>query len=153
MDWLNTSSVLRSLLPAPSSRTVTPVQPEVLLSPAFTSTMLWAVLQPIIKNKLFAYGAYEHLKRATPAPVTPSAALTMMAAGVPSSDIQTAPQVQHAQWVDVRVDYTINQKNQAFVRYNYFRNNYPFNTAAGGSNALSAASDFQDRHTTSAHSC
>ncbi len=100
---------------------------------------------PIIKNKLFAYGAYEHLKRATPAPVTPSAALTMMAAGVPSSDIQTAPQVQHAQWVDVRVDYTINQKNQAFVRYNYFRNNYPFNTAAGGSNALSAASDFQDR--------
>jgi hypothetical protein len=100
---------------------------------------------PIIKDKLFVYGAYEHLKRATPSPVTPGAAQTLAAAGDPSSDIQTAPQVQRAQWMDVRVDYTINQKNQAFIRYNYFRNNYPFNTAAGGSNGLSAASDFQDR--------
>jgi hypothetical protein len=100
---------------------------------------------PVIKDKLFVYGAYEHLKRATPAAVSPGAALTLAAAGDPAADIQTAPQVQRAQWMDVRVDYTINQKNQAFVRYNYFRNNYPFNTAAGGSNGLSAASDFQDR--------
>ena len=100
---------------------------------------------PIIKDKLFVYGAYEHLKRATPSAVTPGAALTLAAAGDSAADIQTAPQVQRAQWMDVRVDYTLNSKNQAFVRYNYFRNNYPFNTAAGGSNGLSAASDFQDR--------
>ena len=100
---------------------------------------------PVIKDKLFVYGAYEHLKRSTPSPVTPGAAITLAAAGDAAADIQTAPQVQRAQWMDVRVDYTINRKNQAFVRYNYFRNNYPFNTAAGGSNGLSAASDFQDR--------
>lgn len=100
---------------------------------------------PILRDKLFAFGAYEHLKRSTPAPINPGARATLIAAGDSLADIQTAPQVQRAQWVDVRVDYSINQKNQAFVRYNYFRNNYPFNTAAGGSNALSAASDFQDR--------
>ena len=100
---------------------------------------------PVIKDKLFVYGAYEHLKRSTPSPITPGAQATLVAAGDFPADIQTAPQVQRAQWMDVRVDYTINQKNQAFVRYNYFRNNYPFNTAAGGSNGLSAASDFQDR--------
>ena len=31
------------------------------------------------------------------------------------------------------------------MRYNYFRNNYPFNTNVGGLYALSAESDFQDR--------
>ena len=36
-------------------------------------------------------------------------------------------------------------KNQFFARYNYFRNEYPFNTQNGGLNALSAASDFHDR--------
>jgi hypothetical protein len=123
-----------------------PSNPGGIVKPSIhVDDVVGRVSGPIIRNKLFAYGAYEHLKRATPVPVTPSAALTLMAAGDPSSDIQTAPQVQHAQWVDVRVDYTINQKNQAFVRYNYFRNNYPFNTAAGGNNGLSAASDFQDR--------
>src|SRR5262249_7409066 len=39
----------------------------------------------------------------------------------------------------------INSKNQFFVRYNYFRNEYPFNTAVGGLNALSVGVDFQDR--------
>jgi len=36
-------------------------------------------------------------------------------------------------------------KHQVFLRYNYFRNEYPFNTAVGGKNALDAASDFRDR--------
>jgi hypothetical protein len=99
---------------------------------------------PILRDKLFVFGAYEHLKRSTPAPIAPLSQATLVAAGDATADIQTAPQVQRAQWVDVRVDYDINQKNQAFVRYNYFHNNYPFNTGAGGSNALSAGSDFLD---------
>ena len=123
-----------------------PADPGGIVKPSIhVDDILGRVSGPIIHNKLFAYGAYEHLKRSTPAPITPGAALTLAAAGDPAADIQTAPQVQRAQWMDVRVDYTINAKNQAFVRYNYFRNNYPFNTAAGGSNGLSAASDFQDR--------
>ena len=53
------------------------------------------------------------------------------------SDFATAPQVQRAQWVDVRGD-IIRQsaRTTLFVRYNYFRNTYPYNTNAGGLYAL-----------------
>ena len=39
----------------------------------------------------------------------------------------------------------ISPKHQFFVRYNYFRNQYPFNSNVGGLNALSVAADFRDR--------
>jgi hypothetical protein len=98
----------------------------------------------IIKDKLFIFGGYEHLKRGLPAPDTISPA-NAAAIGLPAADLTTAPSVQHAQFFNVRVDWQVNDKNQVFFRYNYFRNNYPFNTAVGGINALDAASDFQDR--------
>ena len=99
---------------------------------------------PVIKDKLFVFGAYEHLLRGTPVPVTidPNAAAQI---GLPSSQLETSPTVQHVQFLDLRVDWNINSKNQAFVRYDYFRNVYPFNTQNGGLNALSAGVDFQDR--------
>ncbi len=102
---------------------------------------------PVIRDKFFLFGAYEHLKRGNPQAVTVTAAnqATLVALGVPASDFTTAPQVQRAQWMDVRGDWNINAKNTAFVRYNYFRNNYPFNTNAGGLYLLSAEADFQDR--------
>jgi hypothetical protein len=102
---------------------------------------------PVIKDKLFFFVAYEHLKRANPTgnTISPSNQTALIGLGVSPSDFQTAGQVQYAQWFDVRADWNINKKNQFFVRYNYFRNRYPFNTAVGGLNALSAASDFQDR--------
>lgn len=102
---------------------------------------------PIVKNRLFLFGAYEKLKRAYPQPNTVTVAnrAALISAGVPVSDFTTAPQVQHAQWVDLRGDFVINSKNNGFIRYNYFRNTYPFNTNAGGLYLLSAASDFQDR--------
>ena len=40
---------------------------------------------------------------------------------------------------------SITAKHQFFVRYNYFRNQYPFNSNVGGLNALSVAADFRDR--------
>ena len=36
-------------------------------------------------------------------------------------------------------------KHQVFFRYDYFRNEYPFNTTNGGLNALSVGVDFHDR--------
>ena len=99
---------------------------------------------PIKKDKLFLYGAYEHLYRALPVPnaVNPTA---LEAAGIPASQFGTAPSVQHAQFLDVRGDWDITAKNRVFVRVNYFRNEYPFNTAVGGLNLLSAEADFRDR--------
>ncbi len=99
---------------------------------------------PIKKDKLFIFGAYEHLLRGTPVPVTidPAAAAQI---GIPASQLATAPTVQHVQFVDLRVDWQISEKHQAFFRYDYFRNEYPFNTANGGLNALSVGVDFHDR--------
>ncbi|MBV8833931.1 MAG: TonB-dependent receptor, partial [Acidobacteriaceae bacterium] len=65
--------------------------------------------------------------------------------GIPSSLLATAPSIQHAQFADLRADWQITSKHQFFVRLNYFRNNYPFNTNVGGLFALDAAADFRDR--------
>ena len=102
---------------------------------------------PIVKNRFFLFGAYEKLKRGNPQAntVTASNKAALIALGVPASDFGTAAQVQRAQWVDLRGDFIINSKNNGFIRYNYFRNNYPFNTNAGGLYNISAAADFQDR--------
>lgn len=99
---------------------------------------------PIKKDKLFIFGAYEHLLRGTPVPVTidPTAASQI---GIPVSQLATAPTVQHVQFLNLRVDWQINQKHQVFFRYDYFRNEYPFNTSNGGLNALSVGVDFHDR--------
>jgi hypothetical protein len=102
---------------------------------------------PVIKNRVFLFAAYEHLKRANPVASTINAATQgfLTANGVSASIFGTAPQVQRAQWLDVRGDIVINSKNSMFIRYNYFRNTYPYNTNAGGLYALDAASDFRDR--------
>ena len=99
---------------------------------------------PIKKDKLFVFGAYEHLLRGTPTPVTidPGAAAQI---GIPASQLATAPTVQHVQFLNLRVDWQVNEKNSVFFRYDYFRNEYPFNTANGGLNALSVGVDFHDR--------
>ena len=102
---------------------------------------------PVIKDRFFLFGAYEHLKRANPVASTINSATQsfLIANGTSASIFGNAPQVQRAQWVDVRGDIIVNAKNSLFVRYNYFRNTYPYNTNAGGLYALDAASDFRDR--------
>src|SRR5579884_1568730 len=99
---------------------------------------------PIKKDKLFIFGGYEHLLRGTPTPTTidPNAAAQI---GLSPSLLATAPTVQHVQFLNLRVDWNINSKNQFFARYDYFRNEYPFNTQNGGLNALDAGVDFRDR--------
>jgi Carboxypeptidase regulatory-like domain/TonB dependent receptor len=102
---------------------------------------------PIKKDKLFIYGAYEHLYRALPVPITVTTGnqTALEAIGIPASQFGTAPSVQHAQFLDARGDWDINAKNRVFVRVNYFRNEYPFNTAVGGMSLIAAEADFRDR--------
>ncbi len=99
---------------------------------------------PLIKDKLFIFGGYEHLVRGLPMPNT-IAASDAAALGIPSNLLAVAPSVQHAQFANFRIDWNVTGNTQVFFRYNYFRNEYPFNTAVGGKNALDAASDFRDR--------
>src|SRR5579883_1484511 len=98
----------------------------------------------IVKDKLFVFGGYEHLLRGLPSPNTIPIASAQQA-GISDANLQTAPAVQHAQFVNIRADWNVNAKNQVFFRYNYFRNEYPYNTAVGGTNALDVAEDFHDR--------
>src|SRR5437868_2721085 len=94
----------------------------------------------LIKDKLFWFGAYEHLERGQPAPVTISAANAAQI-GIDPALLATGPGLLHGQFVDTRVDWVINSKHSAFVRYNYFRNSFPFNTNVGGLFALDSSSD------------
>jgi len=98
----------------------------------------------IIKDKLFWFGAYEHDERGQPSPVTidPVNAAQL---GIDPKLLAPGPGLLHANFVDSRVDWVINNKHSAFLRYNYFRNAFPFNTNVGGLFALDAASDFRDR--------
>ena len=98
----------------------------------------------IIKDKLFIFGGYEHLLRGLPSPNTINQTSAAQL-GIPANLLDTAPAVQHAQFLNLRADWVITQKHQFFVRYNYFRNEYPYNTTVGGTNALDVAQDFHDR--------
>ncbi|MEO6911360.1 MAG: carboxypeptidase-like regulatory domain-containing protein, partial [Edaphobacter sp.] len=98
----------------------------------------------IIKDKLFFFGSYEKLTRGSPAPVTIKPA-DAAALGIPADQLVAAPGLLHGTFTDERVDWNINKKNTMFVRYNYFKNTFPFNTQVGGINTKSTASDFLDR--------
>ncbi len=98
----------------------------------------------IIKDKLFFFGSYEKLTRGSPAVVTISAA-NIAALGIPADQVVPAPGLLHGTFTDERLDWNINQKNSMFVRYNYFKNNFPYNTQVGGLNTKGTASDFLDR--------
>jgi len=100
---------------------------------------------PVLKNKLFFFGSYEKVTRGSPTPVS---AVTIAAAptiGISADELGAAPGLLHGDFVDARVDYTINSKNSIFLRYNYFRNSFPFNTQVGGINTRSANVDYKDR--------
>ena len=98
----------------------------------------------IVKDRLFFFGAYEHLTRGLPQPNTININSAAQL-GISPNLLATAPSIQHAQFADLRLDWQITQKHQLFVRLNYFRNEYPFNTNVGGLYALNTASDFHDR--------
>jgi hypothetical protein len=80
----------------------------------------------IIKDKLFWFGAFEHVKRDLPAPVTVSAA-NIAAIGLPASFGNAIPFGQNVYFFMGKGDWQINQSNRLTFRYNYFRNESPFN--------------------------
>ncbi|MEG9435000.1 TonB-dependent receptor [Edaphobacter sp. HDX4] len=99
---------------------------------------------PAIKDRLFFFGSYEHVVRGQPAPVTITPA-NAQALGLSADQVAAAPGLLHGTFVLGRGDWTINSKNSLFIRYNYFKNDFPYNTQVGGLNARSTGVDFLDR--------
>jgi hypothetical protein len=98
----------------------------------------------VIKDKLFFFGAYEKITRGSPAAVTITAA-NIAALGLTPDQVAAAPGLLHGTFAMGRGDWNINRKNSLFVRYNYFKNDFPFNTQVGGLNTRSTGTDFLDR--------
>jgi hypothetical protein len=98
----------------------------------------------VIKDKLFFFGSYEKVTRGSPASVTITPA-NIVALGLTADQVAAAPGLLHGTFVLGRGDWNINKKNSLFVRYNYFKNDYPYNTQVGGLNTRSTGTDFLDR--------
>ncbi|MDP9038551.1 MAG: TonB-dependent receptor [Acidobacteriota bacterium] len=98
----------------------------------------------IVKDTLFFFGAYEKVTRGSPAPVTITAA-NIAALGLSADQVAAAPGLLHGTFALGRMDYVVNRKNSLFLRYNYFKNNFPYNTQVGGLNVRSTGVDFLDR--------
>ena len=97
----------------------------------------------IIKDKLFWFGAFEHVKRDLPNAVTvpPSSLATL---GLPATYANAIPFSQSVYFYMGKGDWQINDSNRLSFRYNYFRNESPYNNG-GGQTVASQTYLFKDR--------
>ena len=99
----------------------------------------------IIKDKLFFFGAFEHVKRDLPGVVTVSAA-NIAALGLPASYGDPIPFRQSVYFYMGKGDWQINAKNHLSVRYLHHANDSPYNNGTiGGINLVSQSYNFVDR--------
>src|SRR6185312_15539722 len=99
----------------------------------------------IIKDKLFYFGSWEHVKRDLPAPVTVSPA-TIAQLGLPSNYANAIPFSQNVTFFLARIDWQMNNSNHLSVRFNGHRNDSPYNNSTvGGLNLVSTSHNFVDR--------
>ncbi len=99
----------------------------------------------IIKDKLFFFGAFEHVKRDLPGVVTVSAA-NIAALGLPASYGDPIPFRQSVYFYMGKADWQLNAKNRLSVRYMHHANDSPYNNSAiGGINLVSQSYNFIDR--------
>jgi hypothetical protein len=82
------------------------------------------------KDKLFFFGAFEHVRNDLSVAVTVPAS-TIAALNLPARFADVLPTVEQPYFVFTRFDWMINSKHQMFVRYNHFRNEQPYNNGGG----------------------
>ena len=97
----------------------------------------------VIKDKLFFFGAFEHVKRDLPSVVSVSAA-TVSSLGLPANYAAAIPFSQSLYFYMVKGDWQINQNNRASLRYSHHANDSPFNNG-GGQVLLPLTYNFIDR--------
>ncbi|MBS1876142.1 MAG: TonB-dependent receptor [Acidobacteria bacterium] len=84
----------------------------------------------IIKDKLFWFGSFEHIKRDMPSFVTVTPA-NLAALGLPSNYANAIPFGQNVYFVLGKGDWQITQNHRLSARYSYFRNESPYNNGGG----------------------
>jgi len=112
--------------------------------------ILWHECREVLLRKTtFLFGALRAPVRALPVPITVNAVNQTALDGRRHSRFAVRDCAFRAACAvsGCPRDWDINQKNRVFARVNYFRTRYPFNTAVGGINLISAESDFRDAHT------
>jgi hypothetical protein len=98
-----------------------------------------------VRDKLFWYGAFEHVKRDLPGVVTVSAS-NLAALGLPADYINPVPFSQSVWFYMTKADWQINQKNRLSVRYMHHANDSPYNNSTiGGINLITRSYNFVDR--------
>ncbi len=99
----------------------------------------------LIRDKLFFFGAFEHVKRDLPAPVTVPAA-TIAQLGLPADYVNAVPFNQDVYFYMARIDWMLSPNHRLLLRYNHHSNDSPYNDSAlGGQNLVSRTYLFYDR--------
>ncbi len=97
----------------------------------------------IIKDRLFYFAGVEHVKRDLPQVVTVSSS-NISLLGLPASYANAIPFSQNVLFFLGKLDYQINDKNRASLRFNGHRNDSPYNNG-GGLTTVSQTYNFLDR--------
>jgi len=97
----------------------------------------------IIKDKLFWFGAFEHVSRSLPNAISVTPA-TLALIGLSTDLSNPIPFGQSVYFYMGKVDWQINQSNRLSGRFNYFRNESPFNNG-GGQTLATQTYLFKDR--------
>src|SRR6185437_8058641 len=99
----------------------------------------------LVKDRVFFFAGYEHVKRDLPAPVTVSPA-TLAQLGLPANYANAIPFSQSVTFFLARADWQVNNSNHLSVRFNGHRNDSPYNNSTvGGLNLVSTSHNFIDR--------
>ena len=98
----------------------------------------------LIRDKFFWFGSFERVKRDLPQPVTVTSA-NLSALGLPSDYGQAIPFHQTIYFLMGKADYQINQSNRVTFRFNWFRNDSPYNAADFNQRVISQSFLFKDR--------
>jgi carboxypeptidase family protein len=99
----------------------------------------------LIKDKLFYFGAFEHVKRDLPAVVTVSPA-DIASLGLPASYANPIPFRQSVWFYMGKGDWQINDRDRLSVRYMHHANDSPYNNGTIGGQFLTSQSyNFVDR--------
>ena len=101
---------------------------------------------PVVHDRLFFFGAFEHVNRDLPMPVTvPAAVIAQL--GLPASYANAIPFSQSVYFYMAKADWTINSRNRLSVRYMHHANDSPYNNTStiGGQYLVSQSYNFIDR--------